>query len=200
MEDDPFTEVLGVEDQFYDEGYDLGVKDGHRAGLIEGRLFGLDKGFDKYVSCGIMHGQAIVWASRLPKSLKSRRSYDMKSKSDSIAVSPRGSNEPVSSSQQEAHGAMDGPLPRLPNVGRLEKHVRTLYALVEPSSLSTENDEAAVSEFDDRLKRAEGKVKVIEKAAGESKPSNFKTPGLSDDHVRTGYDGIEDISSMNSKH
>lgn len=52
--------------------------------------------------------------------------------------------------------------PSLPANPRLEKQIRTLYALVEISSLSTANTEEAVADFDDRLKRAEGRVKIIE--------------------------------------
>jgi len=49
----------------------------------------------------------------------------------------------------------------------LDKHVRTLYALSELESLSTQNIEDAVSEFDDRFKRAVAKVKVIESIVDE---------------------------------
>ena len=59
---------------------------------------------------------------------------------------------------------------------RLQKHIQTLSALTEIESLSTQNTEDAVSDFDDRLKRAEGKVKVIQSILGES-PS---APGSSD--------------------
>lgn len=54
-----------------------------------------------------------------------------------------------------------------PNKPRLKKHILTLYALVEPASLSIQNTEEAVSDFDDRLRRAEGKVKIIERITGE---------------------------------
>lgn len=53
------------------------------------------------------------------------------------------------------------------NNPRLNKHILTLYALVEPASLSIRNTEEAVSDFDDRLRRAEGKVKIIERITGE---------------------------------
>jgi len=53
-------------------------------------------------------------------------------------------------------------IPHLPQNSRLEKHIATLYALTEVESLSTENNEEAVSDFDDRFKRAVSKTKVIE--------------------------------------
>ncbi|KAK4237786.1 3-oxoacyl-reductase [Achaetomium macrosporum] len=54
-------------------------------------------------------------------------------------------------------------LPPLPDNARLEKHITTLYALVEAESLSTENTDEAVNDFDDRLRRAQGRAKVIER-------------------------------------
>ena len=56
----------------------------------------------------------------------------------------------------------------IPANSRLQKHVQTLSALTEAESLSTQNNEDAVSEFDDRLKRAEGKHKVILSILGET--------------------------------
>ena len=60
-------------------------------------------------------------------------------------------------------------LPPLPHKdgGRLRKHISTLYALAETESLSTENNDDAVSDFDDRLRRAQGRAKVIERMVGE---------------------------------
>ncbi|KAF4334429.1 3-oxoacyl [Fusarium beomiforme] len=57
-------------------------------------------------------------------------------------------------------------LPPLPKNARLEKNINTLYALVEPDTLSTENSDEAVQDFDDRVKRAQGKAKIVEKMAG----------------------------------
>ena len=65
-EADPFDSLLSLEDKFYKEGYDLGVSDGTHAGLIEGRLFGLERGFEKYVSMGNLYGRAVIWTGRLP--------------------------------------------------------------------------------------------------------------------------------------
>jgi hypothetical protein len=60
-------------------------------------------------------------------------------------------------------------LPSLPKIQRLERHLKVLHVLSESESLSTENTEEAVSEFDDRLKRAEGKAKIIERLVGEGR-------------------------------
>ena len=138
LSEDPFDSLLNLEDDFYNEGYDRGVTDGSRAGYLEGRRFGVEKGFEKFVSAARIHGRATVWAARLPPS----------------------SGEPSAFGTNSA-------LVRLPNNPRLVKHIQTLRALVDPSTLSIENNEDAVSEMDDRLNRAKAKVKVIEKIIGE---------------------------------
>lgn len=70
------------------------------------------------------------------------------------------------------------------NNPRLHKHILTLYALVEPASLSIQNTEAAVSDFDDRLRRAEGKVKIIERITGEGGDGSKR---------KSGEEGIEEL-------
>ncbi|KAL8831968.1 MAG: hypothetical protein Q9191_000567 [Dirinaria sp. TL-2023a] len=199
MDDDVFGDLLSLENQFYKEGYHLGVEDGCRAGLIEGRFFGLEKGFDKYVSSGKMHGQVNIWANRLP--LKERYGQTHASSQDNNTMArqqAKGSKGDQSHQQSEVRGVASDSLPNLPKAERLAKHIRTLYALVEPSSLSTGNDEEAVSDFDDRLKRAEGKVKVIEKiiekAIAESKPSTSMSDEIGHGRAQKVDRGIEDIT------
>ena len=68
IDPDPFDDLLSLEDKFHKEGYDLGITDGDREGLIEGRLFGLKQGFEKYAAMGKLHGRAMIWAGRLPSS------------------------------------------------------------------------------------------------------------------------------------
>lgn len=177
---DDFDDLLGLEDQFYDEGYQLGVSDGAKAGKIEGRVFGLEKGFEKYIESGKLHGRSLVWAGR-----QAQTSNTSVVDSQDSAVVGVPSRSPLS-------------LPPLSANPRLEKHVRVLYALTEPVSLSTHNSEEAVSDFDDRLKRAAGKVKIIEKLAGE------ETPGTSSDSPgragAKGDVGIEDVDIMKARH
>ena len=62
---DPFDAVLGLEEEFFQKGYKLGLTDGERAGRIEGRAFGLEKGFEKYMAMGRLNGKAQVWAGKL---------------------------------------------------------------------------------------------------------------------------------------
>jgi hypothetical protein len=67
--------------------------------------------------------------------------------------------------------------------------------------LSTENSEDAVSGFDDRLKRAIGKVKIIEKLVGEEGFA-LANGGLgSRQNANDGGDGnIEDMSVLKARH
>ncbi|KAJ9157172.1 DUF1715-domain-containing protein [Coniochaeta hoffmannii] len=171
MADDPFEDILNLEDQFYQDGYKLGQADGDKAGRIEGRSLGLEKGYQKFLEAGRLHGKAIVWANRLA-GLKT------KSASESQQPAENGGSEET---QRQS-------LPQLPGNPRLEKNVTTLFALTEPDTLSTENSDEAVNDFDDRLKRAEGKAKVIERMVGEDQrrddaqksasPAGTKSPSL----------------------
>lgn len=208
VDDDPFDTLLSLEDGFYKEGYDLGVSDGDHAGLVEGRLFGLEKGFGKYIAIGALYGRATIWAGRLPE-----KSCDQ----DLIKYQDRGvdtraglENLPVQEWGAESMQAREKAyVSRLQGSNRLETHIRTLYALAEPGSLSTNNDEDSVSDFDDRLRRAEGKLRVLEKLTGESsyegpnnKPSRDKRGPIAVDMTsrRGDESSIEDISSLRARH
>ncbi|KAL8691181.1 MAG: hypothetical protein Q9218_003531 [Villophora microphyllina] len=176
MASDPFETVLDLEDTFYKEGHDLGVQDGQRTGLVEGRLFGLEKGFEKYATIGRFHGISTIWSARLSPAPRNPESD--KVREDHGALPTNSLNRQSPAQDGERRNAPNVPvevstlLSRIPYNARLEKHIRTLYALTEPASLSTDNNEEAVSDFDDRLKRAKGKTKIIENLLGEEFTSN----------------------------
>lgn len=174
MAEDPFDGLLNLEDRFYEEGYKQGTEEGIQAGRIEGRSFGLEKGFEKFLEGGRLHGKAVIWANRAP-SLVSRPGADR----------PDGEQVLSGSSVQGALNA--GKLPVLPKNSRLEKNITTLYALVEPDTLSTENTDESVNDFDDRVKRAQGKAKIIEKMVGED--GGKDTANLSPRGGASGTDG-----------
>ncbi|KAM0523950.1 hypothetical protein ACHAPE_001203 [Trichoderma viride] len=140
MSSDLFDDVFTLEDRFYTQGYNQGVQDGARAGRIEGRSLGMEKGFEKFLESGRIASKSLVWANRLPQNLQPGSAAGEKEKSSEACTLP--------------------PLPKNP---RLEKNIKLAYALVEPDTLSTENSDEAVQDFDDRVKRAQGKVKIIEK-------------------------------------
>ena len=160
---DPFEGLLELENTFYHEGYEVGVADGKRAGLVEGRVFGLEKGFEKFASMGRLSGKAVIWAGRLPAEHARDQVCDDPQEPRELRESRQ--NPSLWPAEKASHAMV---VPALADHLRLQKHIRTLYALVELGSLSTENTEEAVSDFDDRLKRAAGKMKMIEKFTGET--------------------------------
>lgn len=202
MTSDPLDELFELENTFYKEGYDLGVQDGNRTGRIEGRLFGLEKGFEKFITMGQMHGRSVIWSSRLSSNDTQITNPSIEKQAEAPAVialsTQKPSSDDISNStiegvEQEVSSQQNPSittLPRIPQTTRLEKHIRSLYALTEPASLSTENNEDSISEFEDRLKRAEGKFKIIERLVGEENDSSeVQDPSK----LRGEEGGIEDI-------
>lgn len=142
--DDLFDGALSLEENLYTEGYERGVADGALAGKLEGRSVGMGKGFEKFVESGRLYGRSVVWANRLPS-----------------AASPEGSGRYAGRGDAGVEE-----LPPLPQNVRLTKNVETVHALMEPGTLSTENSDEAVQDFDDRLRRAQGKARVVERVIG----------------------------------
>ncbi|CCX32112.1 hypothetical protein FPQ18DRAFT_346818 [Pyronema domesticum] len=66
---DFFDGLLTLEEDFYAEGLALGRSDGELAGRTEGRVFGLEKGFDKFLELGKLQGRCSVWNARSDSSL-----------------------------------------------------------------------------------------------------------------------------------
>lgn len=142
--EDLFEDALNVESRFHQQGYNDGLKEGAEQGLAEGRAFGMQNGFDKFFESGRLAGKSVVWANRLPSNDDKRHAAPMATSTD-------------------AQGAQAETLSPLPNNARLEKNIKSLFSLVDPKTLSTENSDAAVQDFDDRLKKAQGKARIIER-------------------------------------
>lgn len=259
-----FDSLFCLEETFYKEGYELGLADGKRAGLIEGRLTGLERGFEKFAQMGRLHGRCVVWAGRLPNR-RSRGIGSGLSGHPTSGASEEGEKMVAGEEQEEVkdggeeeggggggggEGGGEGggkkessdktndasatevdqkqtsnlppsfhpnpnnhippspsppTSPRIlstsknnknnnnnnPDIRRLQKHILTLYALVEPASLSIQNTEEAVSDFDDRLRRAEGKVKIIERIGGEGE--GVESERDKKKKKKSGGEGIEDL-------
>ncbi|KAF2018063.1 hypothetical protein BU24DRAFT_491107 [Aaosphaeria arxii CBS 175.79] len=181
--EDPFDSLLTLEDNLYTAAYSLGVSDGAHAGRIEGRIFGLEKGFEKFASMGELHGRACVWGSRIPSLVKTpTTTASQVNDADDGQLATEGKEG--KGGDGEAKG-----LPELKETERLRRNVSTLHGLTDPLTFSTLNTEDAVADFDDRFKRAGAKAKIIERSVSESDaqqqqqisgsqgPSSAKTAG-----------------------
>ncbi|KAI5291448.1 hypothetical protein KEM54_004628 [Ascosphaera aggregata] len=171
--------LLRLEDEFYEEGFRVGTHDGTRAGYEEGNVFAVEKGYEKFVEMGQLYGKAIIWAKRLPGS---HLVLDKESSSCTAA-------EKISEESTVSEPQLQSPVKCSGNP-RLEKHIAQLLHLVDPTSLSYENTEEGVNEFDDRLKRAAAKAKLIERILGELnyEETEVKASG--------GTGNIEDIGNI----
>lgn len=158
MEQPHLDGLLDLEENYYNEGYRLGIDDGARTGRIEGRIFGLQKGFGKYVELGQISGNAAVWQARLPLA---------KTQIETLPTDAPMNNSLV---------------PDLPSNPKLERHLKTLLSLVDPQTVDTQNTELAVSHFEDRLRSATTKAKIIENTTA-TEPS-FDQPSPAKIEVR----------------
>lgn len=156
MSEDPFQELLGLEDEFYKEGYDAGVADSAYAGMIEGKVFGIEKGYEKAMELAKLHGRALVWQARLLN-----RSTGDSSSSSSLGALPS--------------------LESLPSNSRLQKNIENLLTITSRDKLLTDNSDEAVTEFDDKVARAKAKAKIIANVVGEPlNPNNSANGGIED--------------------
>lgn len=187
MTADLFDELLSLEDQFYHDGYRSGFSDGKQTGLAEGRAFGLEKGFEKYRAMGRLGGRSLVWASRLdgsqPKDIREADVQEYKAKR-------------VLESRTHHSGQS---LPDLPSNFRLPKHISVLLSITDPSKVSTANTEEAVDIFEDKFKRAERRIQMVEKIIGKRSPSegmeSLENAG-GRDAVQGKYKDEEDIEDI----
>lgn len=188
MDTDILDNILSLEEQFYKEGYDLGVIDGARAGYTEGSVFAVEKSFEKLLQLGRLYGKALVWNQRLLSS----------------GVSEEASPSKVGEGNDGITTDMCDAMPPLHQGSRLAKNIQTLLALVDPATLVLKNAEDAISEIEERLKGAALKVKLIQRALGETSfGDGSTTDGSALGEGRSTGDGsgsIEDISSLHVRH
>lgn len=185
---DPFDSLLTLEDTLYTTAYSLGVAAGSRSGRIEGRLFGLEQGFEKFATLGELHGRSVVWGSRIPgprdagsdAEIVASKAEDEDVKPDPDQPQPKGvdkSTKATSAAVEQVEKKKDSPLPGLKSPSsRLTSHIHLLHALTDPPTFSTSNTEDAVADYDDRVRRAGAKAKVIERIVGEFTSTSTNTP------------------------
>lgn len=207
-----FDEAFGIEDDFFAEGYEHGVREGERAGYTEGCVFGVEKGFQKFCDMGRFFGKAIVWAKRLDNAgdllLPSASATGPEVKDGdgdgNITNNDTDNNgDPMLSKQQPEDTTTTTTatvhptildLPKLPvQNSRLERHIAQLLHLVDPQTLPCENTDDAVDDFDDRFRRASAKVTIIERILGEHRQAGAGAGGRESGQAGS---NIEDVGSI----
>jgi Essential protein Yae1, N terminal len=190
MADDSLDDLLNLEENYYQEGYRLGEADGTHAGLVEGKLFGVEKGFEKAMDMGRLSGKAEVWR---------RRFTVMTAPLPHPAPMSSSSKSEISTEQMQTEHALDAwtalsvnGLPPLAANARLGKHIDSLLSATDSASLSTANSDEAVAEFDERLAKAKAKAKVISNIIGEALHGG--------DVVTQGHRSIEESGSLSARH
>lgn len=192
MEANLLDSLLDIEEEFYKEGYDLGVADGAHAGYTEGSVFAVEKGFEKFVEMGRLYGKSLVWAQRLSDSKKAPEQ----------SLGTPVATETTATGSLSLDPSISKELPRLPpHSARLARNLQTLMELVDPASLDMSNTEEAVNDVDERLKGAAVKAKLIQRAMGESEDVLGSGSAVKDGQKSgDGTGSIEDISALNVRH
>ena len=176
MASDPFDDLLDLENDYYQEGYDAGVADSTYAGMIEGKVFGVEKGYEKALELGKLHGRGLIWQVR--------------TQAGKTGVSAEDSGSPSAHTPDSLRlGDIIRSQAQCLESGRLHKHIEALYTASDGSTIAKDNSDAAVTEFDDRIARAKAKGKVIANITGESL-----------DPTSTTNAGIEDATGLQARH
>lgn len=61
MSADIFEGAISLESDSYDKGYNDGVLDGERSGIAEGKHYGIQTAFQRYLSLGILQARYDLW-------------------------------------------------------------------------------------------------------------------------------------------
>jgi len=179
MVTDLFDDILELENEFYKEGFDAGAADSEYAGMIEGKVFGIEKGYEKALELGKLRGRALIWQARLA------HPGDGPSREDFPNVSHAREEQSSQTSLEDVHANLS----KLPSNIRLQKHIEALLALTDSDTVATDNSDEAVADFDERLSRAKAKAKVIANVAGENLNPTMAINA-----------GIEDATGLDARH
>ena len=137
---------------------------GQQAGRDEGRAFGIEKGFEKYLSLGMIKGRTKIWESRISsQAVTAQKSL----KSSSVPEDLQITN------------------------ARHVKHVSLLHTLTSNPPIRNEEDD--VEEVDDRIRRGNAKVKILENALGEAVEDDNTEGKPSKKALNNGQDEFEDF-------
>lgn len=196
MDDDILDSVLDLEEISYQAGFDEGRADGIEAGYAEGKVLGIEKGYQNALELGKLHGRTLMLNACFS---------DPNLVSDDATVSsfikPATAKTSASTTDNDAFVPKMPSLPIISDNPRLKKHVETLLKLTDPHTLSVENSDEAVEEFDDRMKKAVAKAKVIDKLIAKTyKMTVSGDAGEINNQPITGSGNIEELSNVAVRH
>jgi len=191
MSDDILDSVLGLEDAAYQAGFEEGKADGAEAGYTEGRTFGFEQGYQKALEMGKLYGRALMLDAcianpNLISNQTANPSHIGRAIANTLIADPK--NHHAASDTLKAPILSDNP--------RLKKHIDLLLKLTNPDTLPTENSDEAVEEFDDRMKKAVAKAKVIDRMIAG--PYNLTISGQATEtqsQPAAGSGNIEELSN-----
>lgn len=192
MPDDILDSLLNLEENSYREGFEEGKTDGDKAGYKEGLVFGIEKGYEKTLEMGKLHGRAVMLNACLTDPVPAPGFPTGLASAGTDAAAPSESRRNIGETTSAVYN-----LPLIPSTTRLKKHIETLLKLTDVRTISVENSDEAVSEFDDRLRKAVAKSKVIDKLIAE--PYNLTVSGLSvktESHLGASSGNIEELSNL----
>lgn len=56
-----FDQSLDLEETYYREGFEEGTRDGEKQGLIEGRIYGSELSYERFLALGLLYGKISIW-------------------------------------------------------------------------------------------------------------------------------------------
>jgi hypothetical protein len=174
MSTDPFDEILELEDGFYKEGFEAGVTDSEYAGLIEGKVFGIEKGYEKALEIGKARGRALVWQRRLDQ--------DFGGKTENMS-STNGQDSTQSLISGTGLSGVVSTLAPIASNARLKKHIDFLLSVTDSDSIAKDNSDDSVGEMDERITKVGTRMKMISKMVGESVNSGTATATSIEDSI-----------------
>jgi hypothetical protein len=169
MDDDVLDDLLSPEEDFYRDGFELGQADGTHAGHVEGKLFGMEKGYEKALEMGRLAGRAAVWTMRA--------GTDQSSPPGGTPSVMDGKRSLVDDTTTSKLSGLK--MPDIPKTDRLRRHIEALRTLTDSATISTTNDDEAVARFDERMARARAKARAVANIVAEPLSVDASSAGTS---------------------
>lgn len=147
--------LLDLESTYEAQGHADGLRDGRAQAHTSAKLFGLEKGWEKYLPMAQLRWRAERYAEMYGVPID-----------PAIALSTPGSSSSPSSADSKPVAMQSDDTRQQQHASRLQKHITTLLALTSANTLTYLNTDEAIGDFEERLKRAQAKCKVLERMLG----------------------------------